>query len=60
MRTFAGHSIWWDVELGIARGKAVGEIDEPSANFILSENIRIARQYGEEIIGLLISPRWIW
>ena len=42
------HSIGWDEDLGIARARAVGEIDESAANFILLETARIAQYYGQD------------
>ncbi|MBC8505083.1 MAG: STAS/SEC14 domain-containing protein [Anaerolineales bacterium] len=53
IRSFQEHSIWWDEDLGIARAKAVGAIDEASANFILLETARIAQHYGGKIDWLI-------
>ncbi len=49
MRELMEHRIWWDSELGIARAKACGDMDEEVANFVLLETNRIAQHYGEKV-----------
>ena len=51
------HRIWWDEELNIARGQAVGVIDEAAAQFILLETTRIAQEHGEKIDWLIDLSR---
>ena len=53
MEKFKDHRIWWDDEMGIARAKAVGVIDEEAAKFVLHVTERFAQQHGDKLDWLI-------
>jgi hypothetical protein len=45
--------IWWDEELGIARGHAIGVLDEQAAEGIWQHTVQIAEEHGDRIDWLI-------